>query len=200
LAHLVTTYGTIKQSDIEANREKLLAPWNMADPIESLWDRLNEAQRFATQAGQPLPDESAIYLTLEVFTKTGVLPLAIQDWKKKLATDKTLANFKLHFTSEIEEYNLQLTARSTGYHGAHGAVINPPGHEPPATPTPELAAAATILPSSAHITSNGVDLFYCWTHGLGKNCAHTTVTCNNKSEGIKIPPPQIKCLVATTAS
>jgi hypothetical protein len=183
LAHLTTTYGTIKQSDIEANREKLLAPWKMEDPIESLWDRIDVAQRFATQAGQPLPDESAIYLTLEVLTKTGVLPLAIRDWKKKATADKTLANFKLHFTSEIEEYNLQLTARSTGYHGAHGAIINPPVPNEPATTNPDHAAAATFLPAPAHITTNGVEFYYCWTHGLGKNRAHTSATCNNKSEG-----------------
>lgn len=185
LAHLVTAYGTIKQSDIEANRGKLLAPWKMEDPIENLWDRIDTVQRFALEAGQPLPDESAMFLTLEVFNKTGVLPLAIRDWKKQLAPAKTLANFKLHFTSEIEEYNLQLTARNTGYHGAHSANgNNPPVPDAPATPTTtitELAAAATI--TTTPTTSNGKEFFYCWSHGLGLNRAHTSVTCENKTEG-----------------
>ena len=28
-------------------------------------------------------------------------------------------------------------------------------------------------------------MYYCWTHGLGKNRNHTSATCNNKAEGHK---------------
>ena len=28
-------------------------------------------------------------------------------------------------------------------------------------------------------------MYYCWTHGLGKNRKHTSATCNNKAEGHK---------------
>jgi hypothetical protein len=34
-------------------------------------------------------------------------------------------------------------------------------------------------------TSNGMELFYCWTHGLSKNQAHSSKTCKNKVKGHK---------------
>jgi hypothetical protein len=181
LAHLVVTYGTIKQQDIEDNRLKLTAPWNLEDAIESLWNRIADVQRFALQAGQALPDESAIFLTLEVFSKTGLLPLAIRDWNKKSTPDKTLANFKIHFTAEIDEYNLQLTAKTAGYHGAHNATVI---ETSPDAPTNSANATSTNLPATIpHITTGDTIMYYCWTHGLGKNQAHTSNTCSNKADG-----------------
>jgi hypothetical protein len=32
---------------------------------------------------------------------------------------------------------------------------------------------------------NGIPLFYCWTHGLNRNPAHTSATCSHPSDGHK---------------
>jgi hypothetical protein len=33
--------------------------------------------------------------------------------------------------------------------------------------------------------SNEIQLFYCWTHGLSRNPAHTGAKCKNKATGHK---------------
>ena len=35
------------------------------------------------------------------------------------------------------------------------------------------------------VTATGKKLYYCWTHGLGRNYTHPTGTCSNPAEGHK---------------
>ena len=51
LQHLTTNYGTIKQSDIEKNREQMSDKWTPDQPIETLWARVKNCRDFATLAG-----------------------------------------------------------------------------------------------------------------------------------------------------
>ena len=55
LTHLVDTYATVDEDDIENNRKTLEAPWNPDDPIETLWTRILNAQQYATAAAEPIP-------------------------------------------------------------------------------------------------------------------------------------------------
>jgi hypothetical protein len=71
----------------------------------------------------------------------------------------------------------KLTAAAAGYHGANSANIIPPDTaEPPST---ALAAASYI---NGDHNCEGEPVFYCWSHGLGKNPAHTSKTCSNKKD------------------
>jgi hypothetical protein len=45
------------------------------------------------------------------------------------------------------------------------------------------AAAQQAGKSKDLFVSNGIPLFYCWSHGLSKTSQHTSKTCNNQSEG-----------------
>ena len=60
MTHLVATYATVDEDDIENNRKTLEAPWNPDDPIETLWTRILNAQQYATAAAEPIPDAAAI--------------------------------------------------------------------------------------------------------------------------------------------
>jgi hypothetical protein len=50
LNHLKSTSGTITPEAIEDNRSLFGSEWNPEDPIEDLWLRIKECQRFATAA------------------------------------------------------------------------------------------------------------------------------------------------------
>ena len=76
LAHLKTTYGTLTPDDVENNRNTLAAEWNPDNPIEDLWKRITDAKRFATQAGEPITDATALRLTLMVLKQSGVFTTA----------------------------------------------------------------------------------------------------------------------------
>jgi hypothetical protein len=177
---LQTDHGEITADDIEANRAKLTAIWNLENPTEDLWLRILHVQTFAAAANEPITDSTALRLTLKVFEKTGLLTLAIRDWHKFDEVDQTPANFRIHFTNEIKDYNRLLTAKQAGYQGANMA------RDTTTEPTPTTAAAATATTpptTNTHITTSGVNMYYCWTHGLGKNRAHTSASCTNKADG-----------------
>jgi hypothetical protein len=173
LEYLKTTYGDITPDDIDKNSATLTAPWNPDDPIQDLWLRIRDAQVFATRANEPIGDDAAIRHTLKALEASGVFTFALDNWRLKDDATKTMASFKEHFTKEDKERGRKLTAQTGGYHGANAADS---GH-PPSTP-------ATPTPPSAHVNlGNGVKMYYCWSHGLGKNKEHTSPMCNFKKDG-----------------
>jgi hypothetical protein len=179
LAHLKTTYGVITREELETNRARLSAEWNPDSPLEDLWLRIAEIQRFALAGGpnNAIPDDTVLSLLLPVFEKTGVFTTACEKWRDFDDATWTLVRFKLHFTKANAERKRKLTAQGAGYAGAaqHGAGTRQPSGTPtppPATPPPVCSPVGSACP-----------MYYCWTHGLGKNRAHTGVTCNRKAPG-----------------
>ena len=187
LAHLKDTYGSLTPNEIEANHATLLVAWNPDEPIEDLWLCIHNAQTLATSAGEPILDASAMCLTLHALESTGVFDSALHDWHIKNEANKMLDNFKFHFNSENEEWLHKLTAQMASYHGAHTAV------ETPTTTTTgsNIASGARVVstpinsgpPQHGIHLNNNVTMYSCWSHGLGKNPAHTSTTCNNHHEG-----------------
>lgn len=173
LTHLKATYGVITQDDLETNRNLLVAQWNPDDPIENIWLRIRECQSFCSTI-EPITNGTAIRLTLQVFEGTGVFASAVDKWRDKPLADHTLLNFTSHFNFENKERLRKLTAQTAGYHGANQATIVP------ASPAASVAAAAALVANAAPAALIGdVRMFYCHTHGLGKNSAHTSATCTH---------------------
>jgi hypothetical protein len=169
LQHLQDTYGQIAPDDVEQNRNLLSAEWNPDDPIEDIWIRIRDCQAFASTI-EPISNMAAIRLTLTVFEKTGVFASAVDKWRDKPVADQTLPNFTTHFNFENKERLRKATAQTAGFHGANQAAIVPP--------SPNIALAAT--PHIAPVVTVGeIKMYYCHTHGLGKNPAHTSASCSN---------------------
>jgi hypothetical protein len=181
LLHLKATYATIEPKEIENNRAWLTATWNPEDPIEELWQRIQESQRFATAAHEVITDAdaAALRLTLGVFEATGVFITATEKWRDKDQADWTMVIFQDHFTRANKERIRKLAAQAAGYHGAHSAIVVPPAGANSAAVTPPPAIGTTAPPAA------GTLYYYCWTHGLGKNDKHTSAQCNNKATGHK---------------
>lgn len=193
LSHLTATYGTITREDIDKNRDALVAPWNPDQPIEDLYSRLPEIVRIATLANEPIAIATQVRALLQVIEATGVFMHATTTWRDKDDAEWTLENFKAHFTKANRERIRQLTAQRAGYHGANASSTgtSPPVDEPSlvdsnaTTLTAEANAAAqpSIQPPPHVVLPTGTKMYYCWSHGLGKNSAHTSATCQNKKEG-----------------
>ena len=188
LTHLQTTYGQVTPDDIEINRQLLSAEWNPDDPIENIWIRIRDCQAFALSI-EAISDNAAVRLTLAVFEQTGVFASAVEKWRREPLAEQTLPNFTLHFNFENKERLRKLTAQTAGYHGAHQANIVPAS---PATTTTTtaitaaaVAAAATAAAAAPPVIVDSLTLYYCHTHGLGKNSAHTSATCSHPGENHK---------------
>jgi hypothetical protein len=162
--------------EIESNRARLTSAWNPEDPIEELWQSVQEIQRFASAAQETITNAAALCLTLGVFEATRVFITATEKWHHKEQADWTMANFQDHFTRANKERIRKLTAQAAGYHGAHSAVVIPPARANSAAVTPPPATGA------ATPTANGALHCCYWTHGLGKNHKHASAQCNNKAD------------------
>jgi hypothetical protein len=183
MQHLHTTYVNLTIDDLENNRELLAATWNPDNPIETLWAHMKSCQDYAAGTTEAITDDTAMRLTLRAIEATGVLTSDCASWRKKPEIDRTLANFKLLFSVANDERRRQLTATTGGFHGAHIAVLTP---SPSPAPAPSYANAATSPPEPPHIElPSGKKMYYCWSHGLGTNRAHTSAQCQNKKDGHK---------------
>lgn len=175
--HLDNTYGTISTKDLEKNREALKAPWNPDDDITSLWTRIKECQDFARHTAEAISDNTAMLLTLEALTASGVMSAYINEWKRKESVDQTYANFKLHFDKANKVRIEELTSKQAGFHTANSVSV---------TPTTDPAALRTVAPAPAPASTDApvrvdglVKMYYCWTHGLGWSWRHTSKSCKN---------------------
>lgn len=209
LDHLVTSYGTIKSSDIEKNRAKLSAPWTPDHPIEDLWTRAHDCAAFGTLAGEAIDDAVQIRLLRQVLIDSGVFENAVDKWDDKDSGDRaTMAQFIAHFNKEDERRLKKLTAKNAGYSTnpvANAATVAPGSYQQgyqqgwiaalslKTETTPGIANNATgssapiCLPTGdcSAISQGGIKFYYCHTHGLGRNKNHTSATCNRPAEGHK---------------
>jgi hypothetical protein len=179
LLHLKATYATIEPEEIENNRARLTKTWNPEDPIEELWQRIQEIQRFAAAAQEVVADAAALRLTLGVFEATGVFITATEKWRDKNQADWTMLIFQDHFTRANKERIRKHTAQAAGCHGAHSAVVVPPAGANSAAVAPPPATGTATPPAA------GTLCCCCWAHGLGKNNKHTSAQCNDKADGHK---------------
>jgi hypothetical protein len=179
IQHLTTTYGTLTASDLEINRDRLTEAWNPDEPIENLWKTIKIVRAIAMQGAEPISDGTTIQLTLLALGKTGVHSHAIETWYDKDDTDHTWPNFLLHFNKHEKTRISKLTAQAAGFHGAANATRIPPDDDA----TANAATAQQAGKNKDSFVSDGIPLFYCWSHGLSKTKEHTSLTCNNQSEG-----------------
>ena len=167
LDHLETNYGTINQDDLTQNALELEAEWDPETPIETVFTKVLQCQRFATAGGDPISDLTVLRNTLDVFERSGALEDAITDWRKKAVADRTWTNFQTHFKQANRECKRKATSKEAGYAAANAASAT-------TNTAPVQAAAAPTNDSKMH---------YCWTHGYGFNASHTSASCTNKAAG-----------------
>ncbi len=185
LTHLRAEYGAMSPEELERNRSALSEPWNFDLPIEDLWAKLANIQRVAVLGNVPIPEITIVTLTLAMIEKTGLLATTTEKFRLRPSADWTITLLKSEFQLGNKERLRRLTAGDAGFHGAHHAA--PLASTPPA---PAVAAAA-VTPSPAapaasrHVTVEGGKMYYCWTHGLGPNRNHTSLTCLRKADGHK---------------
>jgi hypothetical protein len=135
---------------------------------------------YAINAGAPLSDGAIMSLTLETLTESGVFTTAIEKWDDKEEEEQTWVAFQKHFNKANQTRLEQLTTKQAGYHGAHAATDKKPATTPPTAQVP--------LPTKepyAVMTDGMTPMYYCWTHGLGRNSEHTSANCTHKAPNHK---------------
>jgi hypothetical protein len=177
ITHLTTTYGTLTASDLKINQDKLTEAWNPDHPIENLWKNIKISQAIANQGGGPISNGTTIQLTLLALGKTGVHSHAIETWYNKDDAKHIWPNSLLHFNKHKKTCINKMTAQAARVHGAQNATRIPPDDQANASAAQQVGKSKNIF------VSNGIPLFYCWTHSLSKTSQQTSKSGNNQSEG-----------------
>ncbi len=185
IQHLRTTYGNITDNNLETNRNKLAIQWNPDSAFENFWLRILNIRAAANAAAAPIPDGATIELSLTSLRQAGVYDHAITAWEDKPIAQQTWANFQTHFTHHEKTRLKRLTAQAAGFHGANKITPVTPDPDASETTTPALAAAIKQADTKYNYTCQEINLYYCWTHGLSKHKAHTSISCTHPQEGHK---------------
>jgi hypothetical protein len=110
----------IAPTELTQNYERLNAPYDPNQPIETLFQQIQDARAFAVAGGQPYGAAMIVNVAYTLVFNTGVFPDACRAWKSRVIAGKTWAQFKLDFATAHREFRLtNQTAQQSGFHGAN---------------------------------------------------------------------------------
>jgi hypothetical protein len=120
LSHLLTYYAMISHTELTQNYERLNAPYDPNQPIETLFHKIQDARAFAVAGGQPYGAAMIVNVAYTLVFNTGLFPDACRAWQSRVIAGKTWAQFKLDFATAHREFRLaNQTAQQSGFHIAN---------------------------------------------------------------------------------
>jgi hypothetical protein len=120
LTHLLTYYAMIAATELTQNYERLNTSYDPNQPIETLFQQIQDAQAFAVAGGQPYGAAMIINVAYTLVFNTGLYPDACRSWQSRAAATKTWARFKIDFSTAHREFSLtNQTAQQSGFHSAN---------------------------------------------------------------------------------
>jgi hypothetical protein len=120
LTHLLTYYAMIAPTELTQNYERLNAPYDPNQPIETLSQQTQDARAFAVAGGQPCGAAMIVNVAYTLVFNTGLFSDACRVWQSRAIAGKTWAQFKLDFTTAHREFRLSnQTAQQSGFHSAN---------------------------------------------------------------------------------
>jgi len=114
------TYGKPTPAKKSANEANFAAPWNPSEPIEELYDRLEDCYLTAMLAKPAFTIDQMIDRALRAIQQTGLYTTAVLEWNGFDLANKTWPQFKEHFA---EAYEIRC-ATGAGTAAAHGYANN----------------------------------------------------------------------------
>jgi hypothetical protein len=109
LTQLLTYYTMISPTELTQNYERLNAPYDPNQPIETLFQQIQEAPAFAVAGGQPYGAAMIVNLAYTLVFNTGLFPDACRAWQSRAIAEKTWAQFKVDFATAHREFRLTNT-------------------------------------------------------------------------------------------
>jgi hypothetical protein len=120
LNHLLTYYAMIAPTELTQNYERLNTPYDPNQPIETLFQQIQDARAFAVAGCHPYGAAMIVNVAYTLVFNTGLFPDAYWAWQLRAIAGKTWAQFKLDFTTAHCEFRLtNQTAHQSGFHSAN---------------------------------------------------------------------------------
>jgi hypothetical protein len=121
LTHLLTYYDMIAPTEItQTNYERLNTPCDPNQPIETLFQQIQDARAFVVAGGQPYGAAMIVNVAYTLVLNTGLFPDACRAWQSRAIAGKTWAQFNIYFATAHREFRLtNQTAQQSGFHSAN---------------------------------------------------------------------------------
>jgi hypothetical protein len=120
LNHLLTYYTMIGPTELTQNYERLNTPYDPNQPIETLFQQIQDARAFTVTGGQPYGAAMIVNVSYTLVFNTGLFPDACRAWQSRAIAAKTWAQVKLDFATAHREFCLtNQTAHQSGFHSAN---------------------------------------------------------------------------------
>jgi hypothetical protein len=120
LTHLLKYYAMIAPTELTQNYERLNTQYDPNQPIETLFQQIQDARAFAVAGGQPYDATMIINIAYTLVFNTGLFPNACHAWQSRATAAKTWAQFKIDFATAHREFRLtNQTAQQSGFHSAN---------------------------------------------------------------------------------
>jgi hypothetical protein len=120
LTRLLTYYAMIAPTELTQNYERLNTRYDPNQPIETLFQQIQDARAFAVAGGQPYGNAMIVNVAYTPIFNTGLFPDACRAWQSRAITGKTWAQFKIDFATAHREFWLaNQTAQQSGFHIAN---------------------------------------------------------------------------------
>jgi hypothetical protein len=104
LTHLLTYYANIAPTELTQNYERLNTPYDPNQPIETLFQQIQDARAFAVAGGQPYGAAMIVNAAYTLIFNTGLFPDACRAWQSREVVAKTWAQFKIDFATAHREF------------------------------------------------------------------------------------------------
>jgi hypothetical protein len=88
LNHLFETYGNITSVDLEINFEHMRRPWDPHQPVESLFNKIQDCADYSEAGGVPIGPSRQINVGYAKIFATGQFMSACRRWNEKTAAEK----------------------------------------------------------------------------------------------------------------
>jgi hypothetical protein len=116
LTHLLTFYAMIAPTELTQNYERLNTPYDPNQPIETIFQQIQDARAFAVAGGQLYGAAMIVNVAYTLVLNTGLYPDACRAWQSRTIAAKTWAQFKIDVATAHQESRLiNQTAQQSGF-------------------------------------------------------------------------------------
>jgi hypothetical protein len=89
LLHLGATYGHITPAELASNCNPMITPYDMQDPVETLFYQIDKGVHLAEAGQHPYNDAQYVNIAFILIFNTGSLPEAIREWQRRTLANQT---------------------------------------------------------------------------------------------------------------
>jgi hypothetical protein len=121
ITHLSTYYAMIAPTELTQNYERLNTPYDPNQPIDNLFQQMQDARAFTVAGGQPYGDAMIINVAFTLVFIARLFPDACRVCQARVIVEKMWLQFKLDFAAAHREF--RLTNQTDQQYGFHSATI-----------------------------------------------------------------------------